>query len=215
VFSNDKLDKTACYGSKALTHYRDLAVEIVREYENHVRLCLLADPDQRQYSVGCFQPSGSVHKEFEHSAHAYYDTKAFNQDELECAKALDKFSHVWVRNKDRLDYGIPLPLKSATSSTFYPDFLWWVNGTVWALDPTGQHLFNEKIRTKLLAVPAPLKIALVVRGKLDTMYRRVAEEGWTLVRLRLGNASPETFESIGDLLHVLVEETTPQEATNA
>ena len=207
LFTNEKLEKTACFGSKALTHYRELALHIVREYENHVRLGLLADPQEMYYTVGPYQPSGSVHKDFERSGHPYYDSKAFNLDELEMAKALDKFEYTWVRSKDRLDYGIPLPLKSASSATFYPDFLWWVNGTVWAIDPTGKHILDEKIRSKLLAVPEPLKIALVTRGKLDTSFKRIGEDGWTLVRLRMGNAAPETFDGLADLLSGLVSET--------
>ncbi len=124
LFSNEKLDKTACFGSKALAHYRELALDLVREYENHVRLGLLADPEEQSFVVGPYQPSGSVLKEFQRSAHPYYDSKAFaNNDESDMAKALDKFSYTWARNKDRLDYGIPLPLKSASSATFYPDFL--------------------------------------------------------------------------------------------
>jgi hypothetical protein len=58
-----------------------------------------------------------VHKNFDHSGHPHYDSKAFNNDELDFAKALDKFPYTWIRNKDRVDYGIPLPLKTS-SATF-------------------------------------------------------------------------------------------------
>jgi type III restriction enzyme len=138
AFSSPQLDKSACYNSKAFDYYRDLAHSVVQEYENHVRLSKLADQDEEFYTVGPYQPSGTVQKPFDHAGHACYDAKAFRADELEVAKALDKYKdYVWVRNKDRLDYGIPLPIKSGSSSTFYPDFLWWVKGTVWAIDPTG------------------------------------------------------------------------------
>lgn len=203
VFTTPRLTKTACYGSPALEHYKQVALELVTEYENHVCLGLLADPDERLYTVGAYQPSGPVMRDFSSSGHAKYDTKSFNSDELELAKALDKFDLTWVRNKDRLDYGIPLPLKSANSSTFYPDFLWWVNGTVWAIDPTGKHILNDKIRSKLLSVPGPLKIAPVTRGTLDGGFKWVAEEGWTLVRIRMGNPAPETFEFLSELLESL------------
>ncbi len=71
-----------------------------------------------------YQPSGTVQKPFTHSGHPSYDTKAFNEPELLVAKALDKHAYTWVRNRDRAGYGIPLPVKSGSSSTFYPDFLW-------------------------------------------------------------------------------------------
>src|SRR5438270_12938586 len=128
-------------------------------------------------------------------------------DELDVAKALDKHEdHVWVRNKDRLDYGIPLPIKSGSSSVFYPDFLWWVKKTVWAIDPTGKFILLEKVRTKLMSVPAPLKIALITRGKLAPNYTVLADDGWSLLRFRTGNAAPETFDSIDDVLGALVQE---------
>ena len=108
VFSNPQLDKSACYNSKALEHYRELSNNVVQEYENHVRLCQLSDPDKENYFAGPYQPSGTVEKPFANAGHAFYDSKAFKGDEYEVAKALDKHSnHVWVRNKDRLDYGIP------------------------------------------------------------------------------------------------------------
>lgn len=207
VFSGMELDKTACYNSKALEHYRELARLVVQEYENHVRLTKLADPERQEYVVGPYQPSGDVEKAFKNAAHPHYDTKAFRKDELDVANALDKYKeYVWVRNKDRLDYGIPLPIKSGSSSVFYPDFLWRVKKTVWAIDPTGKFILLEKIRTKLLTVPAPLKIALITRGKLAANYSLQAEDGWSLLRFRAGNVAPETFDSVDDLLGTLISE---------
>lgn len=207
VFSSPALDKTACYNSKALEHYRDVARQVVQEYENHVRLTVLADAENEDYLVGSYQPSSGVEKPFKYAAHAHYDSKALRDDELDVAKALDKHKdYVWVRNKDRLDYGIPLPIKSGSSSVFYPDFLWWVKNTVWAIDPTGKFILLEKVRTKLMSVPAPLKIALITRGKLASNYTQMADDGWSLLRFRTGNAAPETFDSIDDVLVTLVQE---------
>ena len=207
AFSSPQLEKTACYNSKALEYYRDLAHRVVRQYENHVRLSKLADPDQASYVVNPYQPSGTVEKHFQNAAHSFYDTKAFRPDELEVAKALDRYNQcVWARNKDRLDYGIPLPIKSGRSSTFYPDFLWWVGDTVWAIDPTGKFILVEKVRTKLLNLPPPLRIALLTRGHLSLSHASIGDAGWSLVRFRTGNAAPENFESLGDLLATLVEE---------
>jgi type III restriction enzyme len=207
AFANAQLDKTACYNSKALTHYRGLAQTIVAEYENHVRLSELVDSDEKFYTVGPYQPSGTVQKFFDNAGHPYYDSKAFRADELEVAKALDKFSdYVWVRNKDRLDYGIPLPTKSGSSSTFYPDYLWWVGDTVWAIDPTGKFILMEKVRTKLLTLPPPLRIALLTRGQLSPTYASTGDDGWSLVRFRIGNAAPENFNTLDEVLGVLVDE---------
>jgi type III restriction enzyme len=207
VFSSPALDKTACYNSKALEHYREVARQVVQEFENHVRLTVLADAENEDYVVGPYQPSSGVEKAFKYAAHPHYDTKAFREDELDVAKALDKYKdYVWVRNKDRLDYGIPLPIKSGSSSVFYPDFLWWVKNTVWAIDPTGKFILLEKVRTKLMSVPAPLKIALITRGKLTPNYTLMADDGWSLLRFRTGNAAPETFDSIDEVVGTLVQE---------
>jgi type III restriction enzyme len=207
VFSNPELDKTACYNSKALEHYRELARLAVQEYENHVRLTELSDSDNQNYIVGPYQPSSGVEKPFKYAAHPHYDSKAFRDDELEVAKVLDKHKeYVWTRNKDRLDYGIPLPIKSGSSSVFYPDFLWRVKKTIWAIDPTGKFILMEKVRTKLMSVPAPLRIALITRGKLSSNYTVNADDGWSLLRFRTGNAAPETFDSIDETLQALINE---------
>lgn len=206
VFSNSKLNKTACFKSKALEHYKAVAAKVVNEYENRVRLEKLADPGEDEYVVGPYTPSGGGPKTFKHAAHTLYDTGAFNRPEMEMAKALDKAGKVWVRNKDRVGYGIPLPIKCGSSSTFYPDFLWWVKNTVWALDPTGKFVLQEKIRTKLMMVPNPLRIALVTEDKYDSQYRKTDDGGWTLVRFRTGNNLPETFDNLDDMLGQLVAE---------
>ncbi len=173
-----------------------MAQSVVQDYENHVRLSTLADPEEELYVVGAYQPSDNIEKPFDHAGHPFYDAHAFRPDELA----------VWVRNKDRLDYCIPLPIKSGSSSTFYPDFLWWVKDTVWAIDPTGRFILSEKIRAKLLTVPPPLRIALLTKGQLSSSYATIGETGWSLVRFRLGNAAPENFQTLEDLLAVIVEE---------
>ncbi len=206
TFSNQKLDKPACLKSKALEYYRGIALEVVRDYETQVQIEPLADESEATYVVGAYQPSGTIQKSFDHAAHPYYDNKAMNEDEIDVARALDKWAeYIWTRNRPRLDYGIPLPVKSGGSSVFYPDFLWWVRDTVWAIDPTGKFILEEKIRTKLLSVPAPLRIALITRGQYDSLYRKTSPGGWTLVRQRVGNPAPEVFEQLDDLLAVLVE----------
>src|SRR3954463_8213516 len=73
AFSNPQLDKSACYNSKALEHFRDVAHSVVQDYENHVRLSTLADPDDEFYVVGSYQPSGNIEKTFDHAGHPFYD----------------------------------------------------------------------------------------------------------------------------------------------
>jgi len=64
----------------------------------------------------------------------------------------------------------------------------------------------EKVRTKLLTVPAPLRIALLARGQLSATYIPTAETGWSVLRVRVGNAAPENFKSLDEVFMALVEE---------
>jgi hypothetical protein len=61
-------------------------------------------------------------------------------------------------------------------------------GRVWP-DPTGKFILLEKVRTKLMSVPAPLKIALITRGRLASNYTMLADDGWSLLRFRAVNLS--------------------------
>jgi type III restriction enzyme len=114
---------------------------------------------------------------------------------------------VWARNSSRgSGYGIELPVKVGTSNTFYPDFLWWVGDTCYAMDPTGAHILNEKVRGKLLALSTP-EVVLLTRGRVAKDFNAVDEgDGWTLVRARAGRSpTPEHFDSIHSLLLRLAE----------
>ena len=209
IFNTRGLSKTACYNSQALDHYRDVAAAVVTEYENRVKLEQLDDPDpeHNEYVVDAYQPDSESKRPFNHAGHPYYDSKSFNSGELEMARALDKYDQfVWVRNKPKVGYDIPLPIKSGSSNAFYPDFLWWVNDSIWAIDPTGKFLVEEKLRTKLLMLPQPLRIALVAPEKLDQNYKKLVEPGWTLLRFRNGNVLPEPFDTIAELVSTLVSE---------
>jgi type III restriction enzyme len=106
---------------------------------------------------------------------------------------------LWARNPStaNLGYGLPLPKKLGDSSTFYPDFLIWHDEVVWAVDTTGRHLLDAKVRGKLIALGTP-RMALVVRGAVDfERGARESKEGWSLVVGR-PNLKP-LVEHSGDL----------------
>jgi hypothetical protein len=46
----------------------------------------------------------------------------------------------------------------------------------------------------------------VTAGKYDANYKKLLDDRWTLVRHRMGNSTPETFDSLDELLHTLVVE---------
>jgi type III restriction enzyme len=144
---------------------------------------------------------------FTRSIHVEYPNvrSVFNPDELEFARVLDSVADGWwARNftsSAQNGYGLQLPASVDGSNSFYPDFLWWVDGQCWAIDTTGRHLLDAKVRGKLLALADP-KIALVTRGRLDPTWHRLEDKtGWTLIRpSNVGEARPEQYERLEDLL---------------
>lgn len=150
---------------------RDIGEKAISVYENGVGYQDDPDPDRKIWTVGEHRPRGTTMMGFARAAHRDYSTLDFNKDEREFAAALDATKRgMWVRNPStaNLGYSIPLPAKVDESSRFYPDFLWWPDptATCWALDTTGRHLLNAKVRGKLIALDEP-SVALVVRGEID------------------------------------------------
>jgi hypothetical protein len=81
-----------------------------------------------------------------------------------------------------------MPVQVGGSQRFYPDFLWWVDEAVWAIDTTGVHILGPKVRGKLFGLMLP-KVALVTRGKVAVSLDTVEDKaGWTL--LLPGPAAP-------------------------
>jgi type III restriction enzyme len=177
-------DQLSCYGSQAQEDMRALADDAVKFFEDRVGYQDDPDPDRAVWTLEEHRPRGSDQIEFDNAAHACYSKADFNGDELAFARALDQADGlVWARNPStaNLGYGLPLPRKAGESATFYPDFLVWADGVVWAIDTTGRHLLDEKVRGKLIALGTP-KVALVVRGEVNVENgAREGKEGWTLV----------------------------------
>ena len=102
----------------------------------------------------------------------------------------------------------PDSVEVAESSRFYPDSLWWVRDDLcWAIDPTGQHLLDAKVRGKLIALDSP-RVALVTEGHVDLPANALSgTEGWSLVRARAAlPAVAQQFESLEELLASLAND---------
>ncbi len=198
----------SCQSSEAQAQLTKLANEVADHYENLVTFDPDPDPDLATWVAGDHRPRNSDLVSFGNAAHEFYSRGNFNQDEFVFAQALAADDRgVWVRNADSgaQGYSIPLPFKVGDSLRFFPDFLWWPYGsdhTAWAIDTTGRHLINEKIRGKLVALPQP-RVALVVRGDVDLEHEQVTKsQGWTAVVARSGGPRP-LIEKSADLSQVL------------
>lgn len=183
-FQGPAFEQFSCYGSQAQDELTTLAAQIVDHFEDRVRYQDDPDPDRAVWKVDEYRPRGQEMIDFERAAHSSYSRADLNPDELAFARAIDRCTGVvWTRNPatSNQGYGIPLPKKVGESSTFYPDFLIWHKDVCWALDTTGRHLLDEKVRGKLVALETP-RMALVVRGTVDLgSGSREGKDGWSLV----------------------------------
>jgi len=183
-FNGPAFEQASCHGSQAQDELAALAGRIVDYYEDRVEYEENPDPDRLTWTISDYRPRSEDMISFTRAAHAEYSRDDFNKDEAPFAHAIDRVRGVtWARNPTTgsQGYGVPLPKKVGDSITFYPDFLIWKQGVCWAVDTTGRHLLDAKVRGKLFALESP-KMALVVRGVVD-LSRVSAEgnDGWSLV----------------------------------
>jgi type III restriction enzyme len=183
-FHGAAFDQLSCHASQAQEELTTLAANIVDYFEDRVGYQDDPDPERTTWKVDEYRPRGKEMIDFQRAAHKKYSKADFNQDELAFARTIDRIKGlIWTRNPatESQGFGIPLPKKVGDSSTFYPDFLIWYENACWAIDTTGRHLLDEKVRGKLVALETP-RMALVVRGAVDLgSGAREGKEGWSLV----------------------------------
>ncbi len=198
-------EELACHGSQAQEELTTLAANTVDYFEDRVGYEDDPDPEKATWRIDEYRPRGKDMHDFDRAAHAQYSKADFNQDELAFARTIDRIKGiVWTRNPttDAQGFGIPLPKKVGDSSTFYPDFLIWKKDACWAVDTTGRHLLDEKVRGKLVALETP-RMALVVRGTVDLgSGSREGKEGWSLV---LGRPNLKPIVEHSDDLDILIK----------
>ncbi len=205
VLSGPMWSQTASAHSQAQQTLAALAREYVDGYES--RVVYVRDPrPEAAWRPAPFVPRTTEVFGFHHSVHVQYPNSpsAFRGEELEFARALDATDGVWARNFDRASlngYGIVTPTQVGSSGAFYPDFLWWVAGACWAIDTTGAHILEAKVRGKLLSIDEP-RIALVTIGRISAdWHRSETKDGWTLVRASGAiEPKPVHFDDLPSLL---------------
>jgi type III restriction enzyme len=204
-FRGPAFDQFSCHGSQTQEDLVTLAAAVVDHFEDRVGYQEDPDPDRATWKIDEYRPRGEEMIDFERAAHKQYSKLDFNKDELEFARAIDRIKGViWTRNPPTSNqgFGIPLPKKVGDASTFYPDFLLWKKDTCWAVDTTGRHLLDEKVRGKLIALETP-KVALVVRGTVDLgSGSREGKDGWSLV---LGRPNQKPIVEHSDELDSLIK----------
>ena len=194
-----KLDARVQLGSPADAIIRSAADEVVRQYLLNVRL---RQRHHNPYVVGDVMVTPSKAIIFNNAIHELYS--GLNKEELAFAEELDKQKLTWCRNPSRSGYGIPL-LTLGGSKTFYPDFLVWKGSDIFALDPTGGHILEDKLGRKLLDIPphprskTRLWIRLISRGHWNEQPQRISSDGFTVWRLGPGrDLIPVPAASVGE-----------------
>jgi len=135
------------------------------------------------YTVGPVLAREEEVEPFKNAVHDGYD--GLNGLERDFAREIDKTGHLWCRNPARTGYGIPL-ITIGTTSTFYPDFLVWLDDAVIAVDTKGEHLLLEAAGRKLLNVrphkdvSTTLNVRFVSKGKFNEQVQQEDRDGYTL-----------------------------------
>lgn len=197
----------SAHGSYAQDRLDAEAREVVDRFVE--RVMYVEDWDDEVWSPASWTPRSGEPIAFSRSIHREYTdaSSVLNSLELEFARALDEVSDGWwARNfttRAQNGYALELPLKVGGSNAFYPDFLWWVDGEVHAIDTTGPHILPDKVRGKLLGLQRP-RVSLVTPGRYSIEHNAVeAKEGWTLVRRGPSGPRSEWYPSLELLLEGL------------
>lgn len=146
--SPSKFDARIGFGSRAALHIADVARDVGQIYTDEVYLKLRKS---NPYEVGPVLVDPSSAEKFQNAVHDSYD--GLNPLERKFARALDTLDLPWCRNPSRSGYAIPL-IEPGKTKNFYPDFLIWSDGDVFAVDTKGSFLHADAARKLVDIRPA-------------------------------------------------------------
>ena len=175
----NKFDAKIGLGSNAASQISDVAEKVAQAFIDNVFLKLRRP---NPYEVGSILQQRSEIVPFKYSLHEGYE--GLNSVERKCAEALDRTKLLWCRNPSRVGYGIPL-IEPGKTTNFYPDFLTWSDGNVFAIDTKGAHLHADAARKLVSIRPADDKsprvfVRFITEGLVDEAGARKDESGFTV-----------------------------------
>ncbi|MBR0833186.1 DEAD/DEAH box helicase family protein [Bradyrhizobium manausense] len=179
--SLSKFDARIGLGSPAAVHIADVAKKVGEAFVDQVYLKLRSI---NSFEIGPVLIVPDSEQSFKYAIHNAYDKNDFNAFELDFAEALDKARLVWSRNQARSGYSIPLPTPGKTLN-FYPDFLVWNGGNVFAIDTKGSHLHADAARKLVSIKPASdatkrVFVRFVSNGVVDALGPQPDSSGYTV-----------------------------------
>ena len=178
-WADPKFDARIEINSVAAQELRRAADVLVGLYLDHTRLvCEKENP----HEVGPVLVRTEKLVPFHNALHEGYSDLI--PDEEEVAHAIDKTGHVWARNPSLSGFAIPL-LDRGRTRNFYPDFLVWKDGTVFAIDPKGEPYLATDAGRKLLSIRDEssarlIVVRLITSGRWNTeTLKKISEGGYT------------------------------------
>jgi type III restriction enzyme len=135
--------------------------------------------DENLYAAGAVSVNPTTKPTpFTNALHASYN---LNGLEREIALAIDTTGLDWMRNPDNGGFAIPL-LDKGDTRHFFPDFLIWKDGLIFAVDPKGGHLLAKDAWRKLLNITdekgnRKVLVRLISAGKWNDQLQEVGPKG--------------------------------------
>lgn len=188
-WSEPKFNAAIEITSSAASQLRRDADDIVEAYLSHSDL---STEDGNPFTVGPVSVNPTKAKPFLNAIHASYD---LNPLEQEIADEIDATGLDWCRNPVNGGFSIPL-LDKGDTRRFFPDFLVWKDGVVFAIDPKAGMLIQQDSGRKLLSIHdgaghRKLLVRLIVAGKWNEQIQRINQRGFTVWTLsRAGKLKP-------------------------
>lgn len=138
--------------------------------------------EENPFTVGAILVNPLKAKAFKHALHESYDLS--NDLEADVADEIDKTGLDWCRNPVSGGYAIPL-LDIGDKRKFFPDFLVWKDGAIFAIDPKGGHLLAGDAGKKLLNIQdekghRKVLVRFISAGKFDDALQRLGPGGFTV-----------------------------------
>lgn len=199
-----KFDALVEITSPAAHSLRNAAIELVDTFLENSRL---AFEEENPFRVSSVHVDPGRMELFSNALHEGYSD--LNPDELVYARAIDGLGFPWTRNPVNGGFRIPL-LEKGDRRNFYPDFLLWRDGLVFALDPKGEHLLARDSGIKLLDIRDESKarrvvVRLFTKGKWKDQANRLSKDGHTVWLLRSGKLHGRHFSALTDAVDFAVE----------
>ena len=139
------------------------------------------------FTVGPVTVNPAKAKPFSNALHEAYD---LNDLEQAIAEEIDATGLDWCRNPVNGGFSLPL-LDKGDTRRFFPDFLVWKDGFVFALDPKAPMLVQSDAGRKLLDVhdgdgKRKLLVRLIAVGRWNEQNQRTGTKGFTVWALSRG-----------------------------